>query len=148
VTWWPADLHEAGRRPSVSGRGGRVFPLWVINLSNKLPSELNAPLETISTALSSTISVLSPPNGLSLLDLENNLLLSHIQNLALVILSKLTTKNFTLNTPASEAIIWNLIEDCYIHLKKEFSPLKRKSGIKSANFSVLRRNPLCRPHKM
>jgi U3 small nucleolar ribonucleoprotein protein LCP5 len=97
-----------------------------------LPSELNALLETISTSLSSTSSVLPPiiphtPNGLSLLDLKNNLLLSYIQNLSLLILSKLNSPTFTLQNPESQATIWNLISD-RIHLEKGVAPLETKIG--------------------
>jgi U3 small nucleolar ribonucleoprotein protein LCP5 len=100
--------------------------------SQDLPSELNALLETISTSLSSTTSVLPTsipptPNGLSLLDLKNNLLLSYIQNLSLLILSKLNNPQFTLQTPESQKMIWNLISD-RVHLEKGVIPLETKIG--------------------
>jgi U3 small nucleolar ribonucleoprotein protein LCP5 len=100
--------------------------------SEDLPSELNALLETISTALSSTSSVLptsvpTTPNGLSLLDLKNNILLSYIQNISLLTLSKLESPTFSLQSLESQKIIWNLIQD-RIHLEKGVAPLEAKIG--------------------
>lgn len=100
--------------------------------SEDLPSELNALLDTISSALSSTASALptsvpSTPNGLSLLDLKNHLLLSYIENLSLLILSKLNDPNFSLQNPESQNIVWNLIQD-RIHLEKGVAPLETKIG--------------------
>ena len=100
--------------------------------SEDLPSELNALLETISTAIASAASVLptsvpSTPNGLSLLDLKNGLLLSYIQNLSLLTLSKLKDPEFSLQNPESQNIIWNLIED-RVYLEKGVAPLETKLG--------------------
>ena len=100
--------------------------------SEELPSELNALLETISTAIASATSALptsvpSTPNGLSLLDLKNNLLLSYIQNLSLLTLSKLNDPTFSLQNPESQDIIWNLIED-RVYLEKGVAPLETKLG--------------------
>ena len=97
-----------------------------------LPSELNALLETISSALASAFSVLpttvpSTPNGLSLLDLKNNLLVSYIQNLSLLTLSKLNDPTFSLQTPEAQEAIWNLIED-RVYLEKGVGPLETKLG--------------------
>ena len=97
-----------------------------------LPSELNVILETISSALSSTSSALptsipSTPNGLSLFDLKNYLLLSYIQDLSLLTLSKLNNPTFTLQTTESQNIIWNLIQE-RIHLEKGVAPLETKIG--------------------
>lgn len=100
--------------------------------NDELPSELNALLETISSALSSTASVLptsvpSTPNGLSLLDLKNHLLLSYIKNLSLLTLSKLNDPTFSLQNTDSQNIIWNLIQD-RVHLEKGVAPLETKLG--------------------
>src|SRR5271169_1063434 len=100
--------------------------------SEELPSELNALLETISTAIASATSALptsvpSTPNGLSLLDLKNTLLLSYIQNLSLLTLSKLNHPTFSLQSPESQEIIWNLIED-RVYLEKGVAPLETKLG--------------------
>ena len=100
--------------------------------SEELPSELNALLETISTAIASAMSALptsvpSTPNGLSLLDLKNNLLLSYIRNLSLLTLSKLNDPTFSLQNPESQDIIWNLIED-RVYLEKGVAPLETKLG--------------------
>ena len=97
-----------------------------------LPSELNALLDTISSALSSTSSALptavpQTPNGLSLLDLKNYLLLSYIQDLSLLTLSKLNDPTFSLQNTESQNIIWRLIQD-RIHLEKGVAPLETKIG--------------------
>lgn len=100
--------------------------------SDGLPSELNALLDTISSALSSSSSCLPTsvplaPNGLSLLNLKNSLLLSYIQNLSLLIYSKLDSPTFTLQNPECQGIIWSLIED-RVHLEKGVTPLETKIG--------------------
>lgn len=99
---------------------------------DELPSELNALIETISTSLANTTSTLPTTvpdalNGLSLLALKNNLLLSYLQNLSLLTLSKLSHPEFTLQTPESQSIIWNLVQD-RIHLEKGVQPLETKIG--------------------
>jgi U3 small nucleolar ribonucleoprotein protein LCP5 len=97
-----------------------------------LPSELNALLDTISSALSSTSSALPTsipptPNGLSLLDLKNYLLLSYIQDISLLTLSKLNNPTFSLQNTESQRIIWRLIQE-RIHLEKGVAPLETKIG--------------------
>ena len=97
-----------------------------------LPSELNALLDTISSALSSTSSALPTsipptPNGLSLLDLKNYLLLSYIQDISLLTLSKLNNPAFSLQNTESQNIIWRLIQE-RIHLEKGVAPLETKIG--------------------
>ena len=99
---------------------------------DELPSELNALIETISASLASTTSTLpttvpDAPNGLSLLTLKNNLLLSYLQNLSLLTISKLSHPEFTLQTPESQSIIWNLVQD-RVHLEKGVQPLETKIG--------------------
>lgn len=103
-----------------------------MSAGQELPSELNALLEAMSSALQSSASTLptavpSAPNGLSLLDLKNNLLLSYIQNLAFLTLSKLDSPTFTLQTPGSQSVLWNLIQD-RVHLEKGVAPLEAKMG--------------------
>lgn len=100
--------------------------------SDELPSELNALIETISSSLANTTSCLpttvpDAPNGLSLLTLKNNLLLSYLQNLSLLTISKLSHPELTLQTPESQSIIWNLIQD-RVHLEKGVQPLETKIG--------------------
>ena len=100
--------------------------------SPTLPSELNALVETIISALSAASSDLpssapSVPNGLSLLDLKNNLLLSYLQNLSLLFLQKLNHPTFSLQTPSAQNTIWNLIRD-RIYLEKGVIPLETKIG--------------------
>jgi U3 small nucleolar ribonucleoprotein protein LCP5 len=100
--------------------------------SDDLPSELNALIETISSSLANTTSSLpttvpDAPNGLSLLTLKNNLLLSYLQSLSLLTISKLSHPEFTLQTPESQSIIWNLIQD-RVHLEKGVQPLETKIG--------------------
>ena len=97
-----------------------------------LPSELNVLLDTISSALSSTSSSLptsvpTTPNGLSLLDLKNYLLLSYLQDLSLLTLSKLNDPTFSLQNTESQNIIWRLIQE-RIHLEKGVAPLETKIG--------------------
>lgn len=97
-----------------------------------LPEELNALLQAMSQALSSTASTLSKipptaPKGLSLLDLKNHLFLSYIQHLALLILSKLNDPLFSLQNQDSQRIIWQLIQD-RVHLEKGVFPLETKIG--------------------
>jgi U3 small nucleolar ribonucleoprotein protein LCP5 len=126
VEIWPVRI-------GISKVDGQSFQfLDTIMGTDDLPSELNALLETISTAMESTSSALpssvpSTPNGLSLLDLKNNLLLSYIQNLALLTLSKLSTPNLTLKSSGSQDIIWNLIQD-RVHIEKGVLPLETKIG--------------------
>src|SRR5436305_14944015 len=98
--------------------------------SDDLASKVNALLETIASSLSATEDALpttfpSTPNGLSLLDLKNVLLLSYIENLVLLILSKLESPTFTFQNPDSQKIIWNLIQD-RIYLEKEVFTLENK----------------------
>ena len=97
-----------------------------------LPSELNVLLDTISSALSSTSSSLPTsvpitPNGLSLLDLKNYLLLSYLQDLSLLTLSKLNDPTFSLQNTESQNIIWRLIQE-RVHLEKGVAPLETKIG--------------------
>ena len=101
-----------------------------MSANETLPSELNALLDTISSAMRSSASTLpasipATQNGLSLLDLKNALLLSYIQNIALLTLAKLDNTTFTLQTPEAQGIIWDLIED-RVHLEKGVFPLEAK----------------------
>jgi U3 small nucleolar ribonucleoprotein protein LCP5 len=94
------------------------------------PEELTAVLSRITDSLTSAGETLpdSAPrsqNGLSLLDLKNNLLLSYIQNLSLLILAKLDNPDFTLQNDISQKIIWNLIRD-RVHLERGVSTLETK----------------------
>jgi U3 small nucleolar ribonucleoprotein protein LCP5 len=95
-----------------------------------LPAELNDLLDTITDSLSSTYEALPNsipecPNGLSILDLKNNLLLSYLQNLSLLILAKLDNPSFSLQTDPTQKIIWNLIHD-RVFLEKGVFPLESK----------------------
>ena len=97
-----------------------------------LPSDLHALLETITTGLSSASSVLpqaapETPHGLSLLDLKSSILLSYLQNLSLLTLSKLSNPSLSLQTPESERLLWNLVQD-RMYLEKGVAPLELKLG--------------------
>jgi U3 small nucleolar ribonucleoprotein protein LCP5 len=97
-----------------------------------LPSEFHALLETISTGLSSASSALPPsvpatPNGLSLLDLKSSLLLSYLQNLSLLTLSKLTSPTLSLQSPPADKILWQLVQD-RVYLERGVVPLETKLG--------------------
>jgi U3 small nucleolar ribonucleoprotein protein LCP5 len=101
-------------------------------MTDELPSELNALIDTISTSLAATTSVLptslpSTPAGLSLLDLKSSVLLSYIQHLSLLFLSKLSHPTFSLSTPQAQSLVWQLVQD-RVTLEKGVLPLETKLG--------------------
>jgi len=103
-----------------------------MNANEHLPPELKALIETITTAFEATSEALpsSAPlaeNGLSLLDLKNVLLLSYLQELSLLTLSKLDNANFSIQMPKAQEIVWKLIQD-RVHLEKGVFPLETKIG--------------------
>jgi len=103
-----------------------------MNANEHLPPELNALMETIATSFEAASEALptSAPlaqNGLSLLDLKNVLLLSYLQQLSLLTLSKLDNASFSIQTPKAQEIVWKLIQD-RVHLEKGVFPLETKIG--------------------
>jgi U3 small nucleolar ribonucleoprotein protein LCP5 len=99
----------------------------VDNSLESLLATLTSSLQSASEALP-VDDVLPPPEGISLLDVKNELLLSYLQNLVFLILLKLrsrTSSNGDTNLHPQDEVVQKLVE-LRIYLEKGVRPLETK----------------------
>ncbi len=93
-----------------------------------LVESLTSSLTTASTSLPDSTALAPPPDGISLFDTKNELLLSYLQNLVFLILLKIRNNSAEqdVETPALQENVTRKLVELRIYLEKGVRPLESK----------------------